>query len=103
MKAGDEWKIAFRYPRGLFEFVVMSFSLTNTPSTFQRFMSILFKDYLGNGIEVYLDVILVYHGELKQREILVKKVINTLMNHKLVLKKAKCLYSATTVEFHGET
>jgi Reverse transcriptase (RNA-dependent DNA polymerase) len=56
----------------------MPFGLNNTPSIFQRFVSFVLKDYLRNGVEVYLDNILVHNRELKQHEILVKKVANTL-------------------------
>ena len=35
IKEGDEWKAAFRTNQGLFEPLVMFFSLTNSPATFQ--------------------------------------------------------------------
>jgi hypothetical protein len=39
---GDEWKAAFRTNRGLFEPLVMYFSLTNSPATFQTMMNEIF-------------------------------------------------------------
>ena len=34
IKEGDEWKVAFMTPEGLFEPTVMFFGLTNSPVTF---------------------------------------------------------------------
>ena len=42
IKEGDEWKAAFRTNRGLFEPLVMFFSLTNSPATFQTMMNEIF-------------------------------------------------------------
>ena len=42
IKEGDEWKVAFRMNRGLFEPTVMFFGLTNSPATFQSIMDHIF-------------------------------------------------------------
>jgi reverse transcriptase-like protein len=42
IKPGDEWKAAFLTPEGLFEPMVMFFSLTNSLATFQMMMNTIF-------------------------------------------------------------
>lgn len=43
-------KTAFKSRYGLYEFIVLSFSLTNAPATFIELMNWVFKDFLDTFV-----------------------------------------------------
>lgn len=102
IKAGDEWKAAFRTNKGLFEPLVMFFGLTNSPATFQSMMNELFTELIDEGVViVYMDDILIYTDSLEEHRKVVKRVLEVLETSKLYLKAEKCEFEKEKVEYLG--
>jgi len=68
MKAGEEWKTAFRTRYGYYEYLVMLFGLTNALATCQVLVNNVVRAYLDRTAIAYLDDILIY-SETKEAHI----------------------------------
>ncbi|KAJ4971817.1 hypothetical protein NE237_004916 [Protea cynaroides] len=55
IKGGDIPKTAFRTRYGHYEFLVMSFGLTNAPANFMELMNQVFHDMLDTSVIVFID------------------------------------------------
>ncbi len=76
MALGEEWKTAFRTRYGLFEWLVLPFGLTNAPSSFQRFINWVLRDFLDEFVSAYIDDIIIYSlGSLEDHRAKVKQVL----------------------------
>src|ERR1044071_2790962 len=79
MHENDIEKTAFTMGYGLYEFLVMPFGLNNSPSTFQRLMNWVLKDYLGIFVAVYIDDVIIYmKGAIEQHLDHLRLVLRTL-------------------------
>jgi hypothetical protein len=64
----DISKIAFVSRYGLYEFMVISFGLTNAPVYFMYMMNRVFMEYLDKFIVVFIDDILLYSRNEEEYE-----------------------------------
>ena len=85
MAEGEEWKTAFRYRYGLFEFRVMPMGLINTPITFQAIINHILHDLLDNGVLVYINDILIYTKTIEEYNRLVLDILERLRRNNLAI------------------
>ena len=76
-------KTAFRTRYGHYEFLVMSFGLTNAPAAFMILMNGIFKSYLDLFLIVFIDDILVYSKSNTEYEEHLRMVLEMLREKKL--------------------
>ena len=92
---------AFRCELGLFEFTVMPMGLTNATATFQRLMDSIFADVVHHFELHYLDDIFVFSQTLEEHVEHVREVLNRLKKNNLFVKRKKCEFAQTEIEFLG--
>ena len=68
IKAGDEWKTAFRTRYGHYEFLVVPFGLTNAPATFQAYINKALKGLVDDFCIIFLDDILIFSKTKKEHD-----------------------------------
>jgi hypothetical protein len=75
---------------GLYEYLVISFGLTNAPAYFMYLMNTVFMPELDKFVVVFIDDILVYSENEKDHEEHLRIVLTRLRDHKLYAKFSKC-------------
>ncbi|KAI5115426.1 hypothetical protein M0805_007516 [Coniferiporia weirii] len=102
IKDGDQWKAAFKTPRGLFEPTVMFFGLCNSPTTFQAFMDDTFHIViLKDKVLIYMDDIFIFASTLEELHRKTTHVLNICDKNDLYCKPEKCVFAVQEAEFLG--
>ncbi|XP_019251115.1 PREDICTED: uncharacterized protein LOC109230033 [Nicotiana attenuata] len=101
IRASDVPKTAFRTRYGHYEFLVMSFGLTNAPAAFMDLMNRVFRPYLDSFTIVFIDDILIYSRSREEHEQHLRVVLQTLRDSQLYAKFSKCEFWLSSVAFLG--
>ena len=83
IRSGDVPKTVFRTRYDHYEFLVMSFGLTNAPAAFMDLMNQVFRPFLDQFVIVFIDDILVYSKSEEEHARHLRFVFQTLREHQL--------------------
>jgi hypothetical protein len=101
IRLSDIPKTAFSTRYGLYEFIVMSFGLTNAPTYFMNMMNTVFMEYLDIFVMVFIDDILIYSKSDSDHEEHLRLVLQKLRDNQLYAKYNKCEFWIDEVPFLG--
>lgn len=97
----DESKTAFKTHSGHYEFRVMPFGLSCAPATFQAAMNEIFAQLIRKSVLVFVDDILIYRKTIEEHGDHLRQVFQLLSQNKLFVKKSKCSFAQTSLEYLG--
>jgi hypothetical protein len=88
----DIHKIAFSTRYELYEYLVMSFGLTNAPTHFIYLMNSVFMPELDKFVMVFIDDILIYYKNEEEHEKHLWIILQRLREHQLYAKFSRCAF-----------
>ena len=97
----DVEKTAFVCEQGLFEFKVLPFGLVNGPASFQRLMSKVLGDLIGQCCYVYLDDIVCFSSSVSQHLADLRSVFRRLETAGLTVNVEKCQLMREEMKYLG--
>jgi hypothetical protein len=95
------WVLHFSTRYGLYEYLVMSFGLTNAPAYFMYLMNLDFMPELDKFVVVFIDDILVYSKNEEEHTMHLHTVLQRLRDHRLYAKISKCEFWLKQIKFLG--
>ena len=101
VRESDMPKTTFLTRYGYYEFLVMSFGLTNAPATFMDLMNKVFEKYLDKFVIIFIDDILVYSRTIEEHKLHLKIILEKLREKKLYAKFSKYEFWLGKVAFLG--
>jgi hypothetical protein len=97
----DVPKTTFSTRYGLYEYLVMSFGLTNAPAHFMYLMNSVFMPELDKFVVVFIDDIMIYSKSEEEHVQHLRVILQRLRDHQLYAKFSKCAFWLKKVLFLG--
>ncbi|XP_073133309.1 uncharacterized protein [Henckelia pumila] len=101
VKDEDVQKMTFRTRYGHYEFLVISFGLTNAPTVIMDLMNRVFQPFLDQFVIVFIDYILIYSRNLDEHRQHLTMVLQVLKEKHLFAKFSTCDFLLEQIAFLG--
>jgi hypothetical protein len=99
----DVHKAAFQTHDGLMEWVAMPFGLCNAPTTFQRMMNDILRDFLRKFATICIDDVCIYKQTMEEHMELLRLVLQRFKEEGLKLRLKKCFVGLHEMGYLGYT
>ena len=94
-------KTSFISLEGNYHYIVLPFRLKNIGAIYRRIVTRMFKDQIGDMVEVYIDDMVVKSKKNEEHVPNLAKVFEILRQHKLCLNVGKCAFGVGSGKFLG--
>jgi hypothetical protein len=84
---------------GHYEFMVVTFGLSNAPTIFMCMMNGVFRKYLDKFAIMFLNYILIYSKSEEENEFFLIMVLQVLREHKSYAKLSKCIFYQKKIHY----
>ncbi|KAK9073810.1 hypothetical protein SSX86_006404 [Deinandra increscens subsp. villosa] len=101
MEPCDQEHTAFMTPTGIYCYTAMPFGLRNAGATYQRLVNMMFKDQLGDTMEVYIDDMVVKSKKTEDHPRDLQTAFDILDHHNMKLNPSKCHFGVRAGKFLG--
>ena len=101
MHVPDPEHTSFIMVQGLYCYKVMPFRLKNARATYQRLVSMMFKEQIGKTMEVYIDDMLVKSKVALDHIAHLADMFKILKTYRMKLNPLKCAFSVASEMFLG--
>lgn len=97
----DKYKTAFEYDGRFYEWNSMVMGFKNSPQIMQRLMTHILDDIRRDGVEIYLDDIVVYARTVKEHDRILSSVLERLEKNNLKINTNKVQLRSNVVKLLG--